>query len=181
MWAKRLFLIIPKFVPPRCGDQGPLCGVAPRESAEPLLGTPCYPNMKAFQDLDFRGGPKKSIIWAISLLAPRAEFGSVGRAEPTRINWGALRHVDIVASACRQSEMAYMAVFGRFAVSVAISREKRPKTVKLICGRTQTTSCSPGTRGTPGWSVGFAWIGALAPHQWRSLDAHFLDGWLGCQ
>ena len=130
-----------KVCPPRCGAQGPLCGVAPRESAGALLGTPCYPDMKAFQDLDFRGGPKKSIIWAISLLAPRTEFGSVGRAEPTRINWGALRHVDIVASACRQSETADMAVFGRF---VAISRGKRPKTVKLICGRTQTTSCSRG-------------------------------------
>ena len=39
MLAKRSNLNIPKFVPPRCGTQGPLCEVAPRESAGPLLGT----------------------------------------------------------------------------------------------------------------------------------------------
>jgi hypothetical protein len=38
MWAKQLFLIIMEFAPPSCDAQGPLCEVAPCESAGPLLG-----------------------------------------------------------------------------------------------------------------------------------------------
>ena len=39
MWTKRLFSTDMEFVPPSCGTHRPLCEVAPRESAGPLLGT----------------------------------------------------------------------------------------------------------------------------------------------
>ena len=142
MWAKRLFLIISKFVPPRCGTQGPLCEVAPRESApaRAVARHPLPPLMKAFQDPDVRGGPIKSIFWTISLLAPRAEFGSVGHTAPNRIHWAASWHGGTVTSVCCKSETANMAVFGRF---VSISREKRPKMAKTLRAWMQTASCPP--------------------------------------
>jgi hypothetical protein len=39
MWTKRLFSTDMECVPPSCGTHRPLCEVAPRESAGPLLGT----------------------------------------------------------------------------------------------------------------------------------------------
>jgi hypothetical protein len=36
-------LKLSKFVFPSRGTHRPLCEVAPRESAGPLLGTPCHP------------------------------------------------------------------------------------------------------------------------------------------
>ena len=50
MLAKRSNLKILKFVPPRCGTQGPLCEVAPRESAGPLPSTLRSPRLGLCQD-----------------------------------------------------------------------------------------------------------------------------------
>ena len=122
---------------------------------------PLPPLMKAFQDLDFRGGPIKSIFWTISLLAPRAEFGSVGHTAPNRIHWAASWHGGTVASVCCISETANMAVFGRF---VSISREKRPKTAKTSAHgcRPRRVPHEPATPRTGCWVCSDPCVGAVA-------------------
>ena len=101
----------------------------------------------------------KSIFWTISLLAPRAEFGSVGHTAPNRIHWAASWHGGTVTSVCCISETANMAVFGRF---VSISREKRPKTANPSALDADRV-VSPMNPQHPGLAVGFARIRALAP------------------
>ena len=106
-------------------------------------------------------GPIKSIFWTISLLAPRAEFGSVGHTAPNRIHWAASWHGGTVTSVCCISETANMAVFGRF---VSISREKRPKTAKPSAYgcRPRRVPHEPTTPRTSCWVCSDPCVGAVA-------------------
>jgi len=129
-----------KVCPPEVWYSGPAVRSGAARIRRAVARHPLPPLMKAFQDPDFRGGPIKSIFWTISLLAPRAEFGSVGHTAPNRIQWAASWHGGTVTSVCCISETANMAVFGRF---VSISREKRPKTAKNLRTWMQAASCPP--------------------------------------